>query len=74
VIPAFVVGDPVDPGEQAGLETEASEAPERFEKHVLEDVLGLERIPNQGNDQGPKRVAIRTVQLPKSVRVAAPCG
>ena len=70
-IPALVAGDPVEPGEQAGLEAEAPEAAVRFEEDRLEDVLRLERIADRIDDHAPNPIAIRLVELPERGRVAA---
>jgi hypothetical protein len=56
VIAGFVDGNAVDPGFEAGLTAECTDAPEDLEKDLLNDVAGIGRIAHQAVDKAIDRI------------------
>ena len=63
MVPAFVAGDAVDPGEKAGFETEAAQPVKDLEEDGLQDVLGLLGVADGKEDQRPDPLAIDFVEI-----------
>jgi hypothetical protein len=48
------------------------QAAKSLEENVLQDILRLDRVPDQGIDENPDRLPVGSVKIPERVLVAAP--